>query len=121
MGEAAEGELKVVEHNRHKQSTSQRAEGTSDVGPSLRCLRSRVDGLFTGDVERGSKQAHDSCKSPGDMVPKPQSLDRTFLDLESRAPSVFAGGAFEAAEQPPGVERGYRLTGGTGRPEALLF
>ena len=121
MGEAAEGEPKVVEHNRHKRSTSQRCQGTSDVGPSLRCLRSRVDGLFKGDVEGGSKQARDSCKSPGDMVPKPQSLGRTFLDLESRASSVLAGGAFEAVEQSAGVERGYRFTGGTSRPEALLF
>ena len=81
--EAAEGEPNVVEHNRHNQSTSQRCQGINDVGPSPSCLRSRVDGLFAGDVERGSKQAHDSFKSSGDMVPKPQSLDRTFLDLKS--------------------------------------
>ena len=64
IGEAAEGEPNVVEHNRHNQSTSQRCQGISDVGPSHSCLRSRVDGLFAGDVERGSKQTHDSCKPP---------------------------------------------------------
>ena len=53
---AAEGEPNVVEHNRHKQSTSQRCQGTSDVGPSPRCLRSRVDGLFAGNVERAPKK-----------------------------------------------------------------
>ena len=72
-----------MEHNRHNQSTSQRCQGISDVGPSPSCLRSRVDGLFAVDVERGSKQAHDSYKPPGDMLLKPQSLERTFLDLKS--------------------------------------
>ena len=67
-----------MEHNLHYQSTIQRFQGTSDVGPSPRYLRSRVDGLF-------------------------------------------AGGASEAAEKPAGVERGNRFTGGTERPEALLF
>ena len=33
VGEAAEGEPKVVKHNRHNQSTSQRCQGIDDVSP----------------------------------------------------------------------------------------
>ena len=55
------------------------------------------------------------------MAPKPQSLNWSFLNLESRSLSFLAVGAFGTAESPAGVERGNWLIGETEWPEALLF
>ena len=65
----------------------------------------RVPGAYTPELmvssletlKEGYKQVHDNCKPSGDMVLEPKSLDWPFFDLESRAPSVLAGGAPEAA------------------------
>ena len=55
------------------------------------------------------------------MAPKPQSLDWSFLNLESVSLSLLAVGASGTAEPPAGVERGKWFIGGTERTEALLF